>query len=73
MGQYSMLGLACLAFVGTHFLMSHPLRRQMVWRLGAGGFSLVYSGISLALFYWMVVEFGRAPKAEPLWPAGDVL
>lgn len=68
-----MLGLASAAFVGTHFLMSHPLRRQMVWRLGAGGFALVYSAISLALFYWMVLEFGRAPKVDALWPAGDVL
>jgi uncharacterized membrane protein len=68
-----MLSLACLAFVGSHFLMSHPLRRQMVWRLGNGGFALVYSAISLALFYWMIAEFGRAPKGDVLWPVGDVL
>jgi uncharacterized membrane protein len=68
-----MLGLACLAFVGSHFLMSHPLRRQMAWRLGASGFALVYSAVSLALFYWMVVEFGRAPKGDAFWPVGDIL
>lgn len=68
-----MLALACLAFVGSHFLMSHPLRRQLVWRLGANGFALVYSGISLALFFWMVMEFGRVPKGEALWPAGDII
>jgi uncharacterized membrane protein len=68
-----MLALASLSFVGSHFLMSHPLRRQMAWRLGNGGFTLVYSAVSLATFYWMIVEFGRAPKAEPFWPGGDVV
>ena len=33
-----MLILALIAFVGTHFLMSHPLRAGMVARFGAGGF-----------------------------------
>lgn len=73
MGAYMMLGAACLAFVGSHFLMSHPLRRQLVWRLGSSGFALVYSAISLVLFYWMVVEFNRAPKGDGLWPVGDIL
>jgi uncharacterized membrane protein len=73
LGAYMMLGAACLAFVGSHFLMSHPLRRQLVWRLGASGFALVYSAISLALFYWMVVEFNRAPKGYGLWHVGDIL
>jgi uncharacterized membrane protein len=70
---YLLLGLACLAFVGTHFLMSHPLRRGMVQRLGNSGFALVYSAVSLGLFYWMIVEFGRAPKEDGFWPVGDVL
>jgi uncharacterized membrane protein len=73
LGGYHLLALASLSFVGSHFLMSHPLRRQMAWRLGNGGFTLVYSAVSLATLYWMIVEFGRAPKAEPYWPAGDVV
>ena len=68
-----MLSLACLAFVGSHFLMSHPLRRQMVWRFGNRGFAVVYSAISLALLYWMIAEFGVVPKGDALWPVGDVL
>ena len=32
-----------LAFVGTHFLMSHPLRSPMVSALGERGFAGVYS------------------------------
>ena len=31
------LAAASLAFVGTHFAMSHPLRAPMVKALGAGG------------------------------------
>jgi uncharacterized membrane protein len=70
---YLLLGLACTAFVGTHFLMSHPLRKSLVRGLGSNGFALVYSVVSLGLFYWMIVEFGRAPKEAVLWRIGDVL
>lgn len=73
MNEYLLLALACLAFVGTHFLMSHPLRQGLVRALGANGFALVYSGVSLVLFYWMVVEFNRAPKGGMFWPVGDVI
>jgi uncharacterized membrane protein len=73
LNEYLLLGLACLAFVGTHFLMSHPMRTGLVRGLGANGFALAYSGVSLVLFYWMVVEFVRAPKQAALWPVGDVI
>jgi uncharacterized membrane protein len=68
-----MLILANIAFVGTHFLMSHPMRAELVRIFKPGGFALVYSGISLLLFYWVVVEFIGAPKEAPSWPVGDVL
>jgi uncharacterized membrane protein len=68
-----MLILANVAFVGSHFLMSHPLRAEMLRRLKPGRFTLLYSGISLALFYWVVAEFARAPKGKFYWPVGDVL
>jgi uncharacterized membrane protein len=73
LSEYLMLGFACLAFVGTHFLMSHPLRAEMARIFKPGGFALVYSAISLLLFYWMVTEFRRAPKDAPYWPVGDIL
>lgn len=31
---------ASIAFVGTHFAMSHPLRASMVRLLGDGGFMI---------------------------------
>jgi uncharacterized membrane protein len=62
-----------MAFVGTHFLMSHPLRKGLVRSLGANGFALAYSGVALAQFYWMIVEFMRAPKGDHLWPVDDII
>ena len=67
------LTLALLAFVGTHFLMSHPLRAVMVARLGAGGFQGVYSLVSFATLGWAAYAFREAPIGMPLWTAGDAL
>ena len=44
---------ASIAFVGTHFAMSHPLRAPMVGVLGAGGFMIAYSLVSAATMAWM--------------------
>ena len=39
----TMLWLAAIAFVGTHFLLSHPLRAPMVRAmLGEGAFSGIF-------------------------------
>jgi uncharacterized membrane protein len=60
---------ASIAFVVTHFLLSHPLRSGLVARLGEQGFLGVYSLVSLACFGWMVVAFraAGAPGVGPLW------
>lgn len=68
-----MLMLASVAFVGTHFLMSHPMRKELVRIFRANGFLLFYSAVSLVTFGWMVFEFLRAPKGEPIWAPGDVI
>ena len=44
---------ACLAFVGTHFAMSHPLRAGMVRALGEKGFQGVYTLANLDTFDWI--------------------
>ncbi|MET0310390.1 MAG: NnrU family protein [Sphingomonas sp.] len=63
---------ACVAFVGFHFLLSHPLRRPIVGRIGGGPFLGLYSLVALLTFGWMVVAF-RAIPPEPLWwDAGDI-
>jgi uncharacterized membrane protein len=67
-----MLILASIAFVGTHFLMSHPLRAPMVSALGERGFAMAYTVVSLITFGWMIWAYPDASAAapQPLWDAG---
>jgi uncharacterized membrane protein len=66
------LVVACIAFVGLHFLLSHPLRKPIVGAVGEGPFLGIYSLAALLSFGWMVVAF-RAIPAEPLWwSVGDI-
>ena len=67
-----MLALASVAFVGTHFLMSHPLRGAMVGKLGERGFAGVYTLVSLATFAWMIKVYPAASAEAPqlLWDGG---
>jgi uncharacterized membrane protein len=60
--------LATIAFVGTHFLMSHPLRLALVGALGEGGFRLAYSLVSLLTFGWMIFAYPGADPV-PFWVA----
>ncbi len=75
----TLLVVALAAFVGTHFLLSHPLREPLVTRLGAGGFAGVYSLIAFATLGWAIYEFRRAPVdlwwVVPAWawPVGAVI
>ncbi|HSJ79096.1 MAG TPA: NnrU family protein, partial [Erythrobacter sp.] len=55
---------ANVAFVGTHFAMSHPLRAPMVKALGAGGFQAAYTLVSLATLAWVYFAFKAAPPAD---------
>jgi len=66
--------LACIAFVGTHFLLSHPLRAPLVGKLGEGAFLGVYSLIALVTLLWIAYAFYMAPKGAMLWNGwGDIL
>lgn len=72
MSAMAMLALASVAFVGTHFLMSHPLRPAMVSALGEKGFSGLYSLVSLLLLGWMIWAYpaASAEAPAPLFDAG---
>lgn len=61
------LVIACIAFVGTHFLLSHPLRAPLVARLGEGPFLGLYSLVAFATFAWIAYAFYMAPKGAALW------
>ncbi len=60
-------------FVGSHFVMSHSLRKNMVRSFGKTGFLGVYSFVSLAAFAVMVYAFIAAPKYSALWLSGDII
>lgn len=59
---------ASVTFVGSHFVLSHPLRTALHNVFGARGFQLIYSLVALASFGWMVAAFRAVPAAAaPLW------
>ena len=62
---------ASMAFVGTHFALSHPLRAALVKALGATGFSLLYSVVAAACMVWMYFSFVAAP-AGGLGGTGEI-
>lgn len=59
---------AAVAFVGTHFALSHPLRSAVVRAAGDKGFQAIYSLVALGTFAWMALAFRAVPPdAAPLW------
>lgn len=64
---------AAIAFVGTHFLLSHPLRAPVVGRIGERGFLVLYSLVAFATLIWLALAYRAAPPAPLLWPAGNAL
>jgi len=64
---------AAAAFVGTHFLLSHPLRRPIVVRIGEAGFLGLYSLVALATIVWLGLAYRAAPGSGQLWPVGEGL
>ena len=69
----TMLLLAAVMFVGTHFLLSHPLRAPLVRAMGAGAFLSLYSVVAIVTLAWMGIAYWSAPTTEPLWAVGDGL
>jgi uncharacterized membrane protein len=63
------LALATLAFVGSHFLLSHPLRPALAVRLGERGFLALYSLVALATFAWIVVAYRQGSDERAWWIA----
>jgi uncharacterized membrane protein len=74
------LFLSSLAFVGLHFLLSHPLRAPLAGKLGEKGFQGLYSLLSLLTFGGMIYFYrviGRELQVwnfgEWVWPVGSLL
>ena len=58
---------AAVAFVGTHFVLSHPLRAPLVRIVGAIGFQIVYSLVAFATLGWMVLAYRTIGPGAGLW------
>ncbi len=71
-GYMTVLATA-FTFVGTHFAMSHPLRRQLVAALGEKAFSAVYSLVAFATLGATIWAYRAASTTTPLWGVGDGL
>jgi uncharacterized membrane protein len=65
------LFLSSIAFVGLHFLMSHPLRATLVRSMGERAFQGLYSVISLLTFGSMIYFYRIIGREPPLWNAGE--
>ena len=70
MSPIAQLELAALAFVGSHFALSHPLRAPLIRRLGAKGFLGVYSLVAFATLGWMIWAAYKVPRGAPAWDPG---
>jgi len=66
------LFLSAIAFVGTHFLLSHPLRGPLVRAVGEGPFRGIYSLVAILTFAAMVYFYRKIGIEAPLWVAGTV-
>lgn len=55
---------ASAALVGSHFLLSHPLRALITRRTGERAFLGLYSLVALACLWWMARAFRAAPAAD---------
>jgi len=70
-GIMIMVVLAAIAFVGTHFLLSHPLRRPIVQAVGEASYQAIFSLVAAATLIWLGLAYRAAPPTALLWPVGD--
>lgn len=73
MEPMKLLALGGALFIGTHFLLSHPLRAPLVQRIGAGPFQIVYSLVAIATFLLIIQGWRGLPVQVPAWVPGDAL
>ncbi|OYW83913.1 MAG: hypothetical protein B7Z20_11840 [Sphingobium sp. 32-64-5] len=69
----TMVAVAAASFVGSHFLLSHPLRAPLVKALGNGGFTILYALVAFATLGWTANAYKAAPITPMLWDVGDGL
>jgi uncharacterized membrane protein len=65
--------VATAAFVGSHFLLSHPLRAGLVRALGPHLFQALYSVVAFATLGWTVHVFRQLPSGPVIWDGHSTL
>ena len=73
MSSAEMVVAAAVAFVGSHFLLSHPLRKPIVGAIGEGGFMGLYSLVAFATLGWLAYAYRSVGVEAPYWEVGDGL
>jgi uncharacterized membrane protein len=63
--------LSAVAFVGVHFLLSHPLRAPLVRRIGPGPFQGLYSLIAIITFGAMIYFYRVIGREPQIWHFGE--
>lgn len=67
MSSYFSLALALALFVGSHSLLSHPLRAATIRNMGKNGFLTLYSLIAMASLMLVAIAYDRASEGPMLW------
>lgn len=73
MQPMSLFVTTAVLFVGSHLVLSHPLRQPLAGRMGERGFQTVYSVVAIATFILLVQAWRGMPSEPPLWAVGDGL
>lgn len=69
----AVLALATIAFVGSHFLLSHPLRLRLIGAVGETRFTLLYSIVAAATLLWLIFAYRAIDDELPIWIAPDTV
>jgi uncharacterized membrane protein len=67
----TMLAIAGLLFLAIHIVPATQLRAKAVAAIGEGGYSAVFSLLSLALFIWWVYAFVDTASGARAWLYAD--
>ncbi|WOF41622.1 NnrU family protein [Sphingopyxis indica] len=73
MEPMSLLIVTCALFVGSHLILSHPLREPLAGRMGERAFQIVYSLVAIATLVMVVQAWRSMPPEPPLWAVDDPL
>ena len=68
----AILVLATIAFVGSHFALSHPLRLRLIGAVGEARFTLLYSIVAAATLLAMILAYRAIQDELPIWILPDL-